>query len=294
MTVSLDHLHMLGAHLANTLEAIDKKNTPIWAVTLDDLRCFVELFDSPSIFLHFAKIRLRAASRRKVEVFDEMDHVGLYFKENDYVMQSEEFDAPLTRYGYAEIDRYFFGKGAGQIHKKPKQEMPALIEQLVAACDNSASVTSRELASLVLGSDSDTRMTIEKWIADQLANAPAIGRFRIFAVSFSSRSLSLMCSQVWTLDSIQQAMMEAKARLVGMAKVEHTLVALLQIGGESLVISSCFAIAKDNISKQELASLIPIRKAQEQRDFAGISSKIGRNDPCPCGSGLKFKRCHGR
>jgi hypothetical protein len=23
-------------------------------------------------------------------------------------------------------------------------------------------------------------------------------------------------------------------------------------------------------------------------------SKVGRNDPCPCGSGLKFKRCHGR
>lgn len=23
-------------------------------------------------------------------------------------------------------------------------------------------------------------------------------------------------------------------------------------------------------------------------------SKIGRNAPCPCGSGLKFKKCHGR
>jgi len=22
--------------------------------------------------------------------------------------------------------------------------------------------------------------------------------------------------------------------------------------------------------------------------------KIGRNDPCPCGSGRKFKQCHGR
>lgn len=21
--------------------------------------------------------------------------------------------------------------------------------------------------------------------------------------------------------------------------------------------------------------------------------KVGRNDPCPCGSGQKFKRCHG-
>jgi preprotein translocase subunit SecA len=22
-------------------------------------------------------------------------------------------------------------------------------------------------------------------------------------------------------------------------------------------------------------------------------AKIGRNDPCPCGSGKKFKKCHG-
>jgi len=22
--------------------------------------------------------------------------------------------------------------------------------------------------------------------------------------------------------------------------------------------------------------------------------KVGRNDPCPCGSGKKFKKCHGR
>jgi uncharacterized protein YecA (UPF0149 family) len=22
--------------------------------------------------------------------------------------------------------------------------------------------------------------------------------------------------------------------------------------------------------------------------------KVGRNDPCHCGSGLKFKKCHGR
>lgn len=22
-------------------------------------------------------------------------------------------------------------------------------------------------------------------------------------------------------------------------------------------------------------------------------AKVGRNDPCPCGSGKKFKKCHG-
>jgi preprotein translocase subunit SecA len=25
-----------------------------------------------------------------------------------------------------------------------------------------------------------------------------------------------------------------------------------------------------------------------------VGPKIGRNDPCPCGSGKKFKACHGK
>ena len=25
-----------------------------------------------------------------------------------------------------------------------------------------------------------------------------------------------------------------------------------------------------------------------------IFPKVARNDPCPCGSGLKYKRCHGK
>jgi preprotein translocase subunit SecA len=25
-----------------------------------------------------------------------------------------------------------------------------------------------------------------------------------------------------------------------------------------------------------------------------IGEKIGRNDPCPCGSGKKYKQCHGK
>ena len=24
-----------------------------------------------------------------------------------------------------------------------------------------------------------------------------------------------------------------------------------------------------------------------------IDQKVGRNDPCPCGSGKKYKKCHG-
>ena len=36
----------------------------------------------------------------------------------------------------------------------------------------------------------------------------------------------------------------------------------------------------------------PVLKDGKIHDFSGLPrKKLGRNDPCPCGSGLKFKRC---
>ncbi|MES1164003.1 MAG: SEC-C metal-binding domain-containing protein, partial [Rhizobacter sp.] len=35
----------------------------------------------------------------------------------------------------------------------------------------------------------------------------------------------------------------------------------------------------------------------EETDLATLAAevpKVGRNDPCPCGSGKKYKQCHGR
>lgn len=33
---------------------------------------------------------------------------------------------------------------------------------------------------------------------------------------------------------------------------------------------------------------------QAQLPFVRAQPKVGRNDPCPCGSGNKFKKCCGR
>jgi hypothetical protein len=34
--------------------------------------------------------------------------------------------------------------------------------------------------------------------------------------------------------------------------------------------------------------------AADERPFLDRLARAGRNDPCPCESGLKVKRCHGR
>jgi preprotein translocase subunit SecA len=33
---------------------------------------------------------------------------------------------------------------------------------------------------------------------------------------------------------------------------------------------------------------------QKQQTVRRTEPKVGRNDPCPCGSGKKYKKCHGR
>ena len=62
----------------------------------------------------------------------------------------------------------------------------------------------------------------------------------------------------------------------------------------------------DQIRKQQQAhleaQLEAHKRAQEQaqineeaksKPIARKTVKVGRNDPCPCGSGKKFKQCHG-
>ncbi len=41
--------------------------------------------------------------------------------------------------------------------------------------------------------------------------------------------------------------------------------------------------------------LIPFAKKVRESDFfARMWQNVGRNDPCPCGSGKKYKKCHGK
>jgi len=45
---------------------------------------------------------------------------------------------------------------------------------------------------------------------------------------------------------------------------------------------------------EALASSDDTPDAEEQKPFVRNERKIGRNDPCPCGSGKKYKQCHGQ
>jgi preprotein translocase subunit SecA len=52
-------------------------------------------------------------------------------------------------------------------------------------------------------------------------------------------------------------------------------------------------------SEPPVPAAAPARQAapaptQPVAPFVREDRKVGRNEPCPCGSGLKYKQCHGR
>lgn len=55
--------------------------------------------------------------------------------------------------------------------------------------------------------------------------------------------------------------------------------------------------AKRERIRQQGELLMWLAQAKAQLEFLASMVKIkqvGRNEPCPCGSGLKYKNCHGK
>jgi len=55
-----------------------------------------------------------------------------------------------------------------------------------------------------------------------------------------------------------------------------------------------FAGAADTGPAAEGESETDVAVAEKPQPFVRSGKKVGRNDPCPCGSGKKYKHCHGR
>lgn len=86
-------------------------------------------------------------------------------------------------------------------------------------------------------------------------------------------------------------------------RVEHVpavLDALLEHISETSVMSQAFEARRAlGPACEELVALVKagrnVPEASAKQDpYVHGASKLGRNDPCSCGSGKKFKKCHGK
>jgi len=90
------------------------------------------------------------------------------------------------------------------------------------------------------------------------------------------------------LDAIKQEVVEILSKLQLQAPPAMA---------EPLVDPSQFEFQHEEFAGLDTGDAVPgeeMEQPEAQKPFVRADRKVGRNEPCPCGSGKKYKHCHGK
>ena len=96
---------------------------------------------------------------------------------------------------------------------------------------------------------------------------------------------TLMRIEVRSQEEVDREEEERRARLMRALQAQHAESELFAAGGEAMPQSGAVAGA--------IGAAGPGMLPEPQSPFVRGERKVGRNEPCPCGSGKKYKHCHG-
>jgi SEC-C motif len=290
IVVTREDLGWVGAQLAimSVIEPTLSSSFP-WHVSLDDLRAVTALFqDSNLRFVHFLERRLQASKETSLNQHDEIEHIGLYNKINFYHdlpvrgMDRMTFDASWMR----DVDKFFADKYRGESPTIPKQQMPPRLAGLLDALRDSGIAGRFAAASVILDMDETSRNDLDRALGYLDAGATRQRSVRVpFTVASHGITLSYARDELW-----QQELVRSAAQ---MHQSQCSIWIVVQLTGHSpYIISAIETLVPGRFSDEKLAPgfhYIEERVREELR-----TERPGRNDRCPCGSGKKYKRCHGQ
>ncbi len=296
--VTLDPFTELAARAQHLKKiGVDIGKRPVWLLSVDDLRVYADLIGDPLTFLHFVEQRMTAAQSEFVDLNDEMDHLGLYLKENNYAMYAAELvggdTAKLQFDGYrTPIDDYYSAVIRGEPAGAPRQEKPVRIAQIIDFLNKSQKPGRSAVASFLLDAAGDHRETIAKLIDEQIKGNSKLGRPKPFS-TYGDHAFTL-----WTWSPPVQrnsvfALRHTMA-VVAAAHEERRLMLELEFDATGRVEDIQWShVNLDGLSADERAEVEQAAIGLRRQRVAAATKdhKIGRNEPCPCGSGKKYKKC---
>jgi hypothetical protein len=272
---------------------------PVWAISLDDLRVYADIFTNPLIFLHYVEKRLEAFGSILLESNDEFDHVGLYLKYNNYVVYTKElqggvFDKVLFHGYRTDIDKFFRERMFDPAFPCPlKQDSHKRFFEIIDYL-NAHSVPGRaRAASYLLNFAGDTRDNTSRGIDEELVRQPETKRPMPLSVH-GVASVTIYC---WSPDSgprdTAAALSHTRSVLLATGEQSKLLLELQYDAARQLCGVWWTWVDRAEIPPELLPKLERDAEGIRQKRIAGAEAKgkIGRNDLCPCASGRKYKKC---
>ena len=285
-------------------------NHAFLSLSIDDLFVLKRILPTPGIFAHYMEVRQAVAGLRRAHLFDEFDHLGAYIHKNrfdqDLIEQLKSGKENFVVWdGMSRIIDECFQGDDWEASPIPVQPFPDPLTKLLASLNSTRAPGWLLAESLIRNYSEQARQNLSNLLsnlAESLVQRPS----RYFV--FGGEGLPLF---IW----MQSAQSEADWNIIrDKASASALATASSKIHGLFVVIGRrcAYEIAEhftaqaptekneDNVTIfEEAARMSQQQKPPKPANSRSIqkrmkSKKIGRNQPCPCGSGLKYKKCHGR
>ncbi len=276
------------------------------SLSIDDLFVLKRLLPTPGEFVHYMEVRQSVAGLRGAHLFDEVDHLGAYLKKNRFDQDMADqikggADMVLWDGMSHDVDRSFEGED-WEDSPFPGQKFPQEVLKLLGALN-------AKRASGWLSAESHIRDLGEEGRNDL---ATMLAQLRTSLNQHPARYF-LYGSEapffIWLQrsgDKIDWQKVNDKASAAALVTPTGDIIGIMveATAGGTYTTAYTFEVSRptkltdDNAHVYQDAERMKKRaEAYVQRPAAPvprIGRKAGRNDPCPCQSGLKYKKCHGR
>lgn len=302
VAVSLEQLSDISPRVQHFAKLGLEDGLPVWMVSVDDLRVYKDIFKSPICFTHFIVERLRAFENKRLVLYDELDHLGLYLSRGRYHNLTDNFesDVRMVWNGFrTELDKYFHQLLVDPSKAViPAQTIPSEIKSILTVLERESKPGFVRVGHQLLDFDEQGRINIANSVRN-ISKAQAEQKM-VNPFSFpTEKSISfVLFSPDVVVPQSFNARDYALSNMVAQGKKEVLLLEIT-LNRELEIISINFDWLTDSVLVGEYAELIKekaevlIEQRLQKASRNSKKGKISRNQLCPCGSNLKYKKCHG-
>lgn len=275
---------------------------PFISVAIDELMVVSRFLPATGALMHYLRIRQEIAGIPEIFLFDELDHLGAYITRNRFF---DEFRPQITEGANwivvdgmsSAIDGYFGDLDWAQ-KAPPVQKCPEEVTQLLAALELTQAPGWIEADSLLRDFGIEGRNDMARQL-QPLRKSLRMHPRRYFALR---SDIGLLFWLHHGDSPTETAAAELKAQAIALSLgVDRVLVILAEVNecGEYSAAHPRWVKRATEVSDATLAdaaalnrrfvdptTMLPVTDGSSARN-------LGRNDPCWCNSGRKFKKCHG-
>jgi hypothetical protein len=276
------------------------------SMSIDDLFVLARMLPTAGELFHYLEVRQHVAALRGARLFDECDHLGAYIAKNrfDIDLRSELEKANHVAWdGFSTIVDEYFSRDRWLSEPPPRQSLPAEVERLLGLLSVSRTAGWLAIDATIRDLNDRDRHVLNERLRELLASltdrahrwfVTGGGRVRTLLVSLSREDQPVEEAEVVRLAEAAAVATERQETYVirASANTSGQLIAAygLRVPVPHPTRSDYPAIARES---RNLMVRMTNARPMDPRRTSGLA-KLGRNDPCWCGSGSKYKRCHGQ